>query len=265
MAKRRRRGVVLTPEGLQKFQDARLKSEADHNYGERYTYEKLSDITYLDIHTIKRVIECQEGVDKRTLERLFLSFEIELAESCYTKPNPHKRQNWGEAMCVASFYGRTEELSILESWLLKERCRIVTILGMGGMGKTCLSVRLAKQVQERYDLLMWCSLRDAPPVEEVVAGIIRFFSDEQETALDLPKSLKGKITRLIEYLRTSKCLLVLDNIEALLCGEQRAGQFLEGYEGYQDLLRRLGETDHQSNILLTTREKPKQVAVMEGE
>ena len=264
MAKRRRRGVVLTPEGLQRFQDARLRSEAEHNYGERYTYEKLSDITYLDIHTIKRVIECQEGVDKRTLERLFISFEIELTESCYTKPNPHKRQNWGEAMCVANFFGRTEELSTLESWLLKDRCRIITILAMGGMGKTCLSVKLAKQVQDRYDLVMWCSLRDAPPVEEIVCEIVEFFSDEKETALDLPASLKGKISKLIEYLRNLRCLLVLDNIESLLCEGKRAGQFRKGYEGYGDLLRRIGETDHQSNVLLTSREKPKEVAVMEG-
>ncbi len=265
MAKRRRRGVVLTPEGLQKFQAARLKSEADNNYGERYTYEKLSDISYLDIHTIKRVIECQEGVDKRTIERLFMSFDIELTDSCFTKPNPHKRQNWGEAMCVDTFYGRTEELSMLESWLLKDRCRVINILAMGGMGKTCLSVKLAQQVQDRFDLVMWCSLRDAPPVDEVVSGIIEFFSDGKETTLDLPDGLKGKISKLIEYLRNLRCLLVLDNMEALLCEEQRAGQFREGHEGYEDLLRRLGDTNHQSSVIVTTREKPKQVAVMEGE
>ncbi|MGF1479657.1 MAG: NB-ARC domain-containing protein [Cyanophyceae cyanobacterium] len=265
MAKRRRRGVVLTPEGLDKFQSARLKSESEHNYGERYTYEKLSEITYLDIHTIKRVLDCQEGVDKRTLERLYISFELELTEDCYTQPNPHRRRSWGEAMCVATFYGRTGELSILEGWLLKDRCRIVTLLGMGGVGKTCLSVKLARQVQERYDLVYWCSLRDAPPVEEVLINAVEFLSDEKETAADLPDSLKGKISRLIEYLRESRCLLVLDNMESMLCSGKRAGQFREGYEGYGELLRRLGETEHQSNILLTSREKPKQVAFLEGE
>ena len=265
MAKRRRRGVVLTPEGLERFQAARLKSEAEENYGERYTYEKLSDITYLDIHTIKRVTECQEGVDKRTLERLFISFDIELSESCYTKPNPHRRQHWGESMCVANFFGRTEELNILESLLLKDRCRIVTLLGMGGMGKTCISVKLARQIQERFDLVMWCSLRDAPPAIDIVTRIVEFLSDGKETAADLPESLKDKTSRLIEYLKNSRCLIVLDNLESLLCGDKRAGLFREGYEEYGDLLRRLGETEHLSSVLLTTREKPKEVAFMEGE
>ncbi|MEO1006393.1 MAG: NB-ARC domain-containing protein, partial [Cyanobacteria bacterium J06638_38] len=265
MAKRRRRGVVLTPEGLEKFQAARLKHEAEQNYGERYTYEKLSELTYLDIHTIKRVIECQEGVDKRTLERMFISFELELSESCFTKPNPHRRQHWGDAMCVSNFYGRTEELTTLESWLLKERCRVITVLGMGGMGKTCLSVKLAKDIQERFDMVMWCSLRDAPPATEVVTNLVEFLSDGKVTALDLPESLSGKISKLIEYLRASRCLIILDNLESLLCDGQRAGIFREGSEDYGDLLLRLGETEHLSSVLVTTREKPKEVAYMEGE
>ncbi|MEM8718724.1 MAG: NB-ARC domain-containing protein [Cyanobacteria bacterium P01_G01_bin.39] len=265
MAKRRRRGVVLTPEGLEKFQTARLKHEAEENYGERYTYEKLSELTYLDIHTIKRVIECQEGVDKRTLERLFISFNIELLPSCFTKPNPHRRQNWGDAMCVSTFFGRTEELSTLESWLLKERCRVITVLGMGGMGKTCLTVKLAKGIQERFDLVMWCSLRDAPPAEEVVTRIIEFLSDDKDIVAGLPESMAGKTSKLIEYLRASRCLILLDNMESLLCDAQRAGIFREGYEDYGDLLLRLGETEHLSSIIVTTREKPKEVAYLEGE
>ncbi|MEL6578686.1 MAG: NB-ARC domain-containing protein, partial [Cyanobacteria bacterium J06621_12] len=265
MAKRRRRGVVLTPEGQKKFHDVRLKHETDHNWGDRYTYEKLSEITCLDINTIKRVIKSEDGVDKRTLEQLFISFEMELTESCYTKPNPHRRQDWGEAMCVDTFYGRQEELSGLESLLLRDHCRIVTMLGMGGVGKTCLSVKLAEQVQERFDLVIWCSLRDAPPVEEVIHQIVEFFSDGKETPADLPESLKGKISHLVNYLRESRCLIVLDNIETMLCSGKRAGQFREGYEGYGDLLLRIGQTSHQSTLILTTREKPQQVAFLEGE
>ncbi|MEM7592593.1 MAG: NB-ARC domain-containing protein [Cyanobacteria bacterium P01_A01_bin.83] len=265
MAKRRRRGVVLTPEGLEKFQVARLKHEAEENYGERYTYEKLSELTYLDIHTIKRVIECQEGVDKRTLERLFISFNIELLSSCFTKPNPHRRQHWGDAMCVSTFFGRTEELTTLESWLLKERCRVITVLGMGGMGKTCLTVKLAKDIQGRFDMVMWCSLRDAPPATDVITRIIEFLSDEKDIAAQLPESIAGKTSKLIEYLRASRCLILLDNMESLLCDSQRAGIFREGYEDYGDLLLRLGETEHLSSVIVTTREKPREVAYLEGE
>lgn len=51
---KRKRGVVLTPEGLEKLLQARLKSENEENEGVRYTLEQLSERTGLDLHTIKR-------------------------------------------------------------------------------------------------------------------------------------------------------------------------------------------------------------------
>ncbi|NEP02285.1 MAG: NACHT domain-containing protein [Symploca sp. SIO2E9] len=263
--KRRKRGVVLTPEGLKKIEQTRKELEFNDNYGERYTLEQLSEITGLDFHTIKRVLACQQGVDKRTLERFFISFNLELTDSCYSSPNPHKRQDFGEAICVADFYGRAKELSALEELLLRARCRLVTILGMGGMGKTALSVKLAQQVQDKFDCVIWRSLRDAPPVETILANLIQFLCDEQESEVDLPENLGDIISKLIDILRQQRCLLVLDNWESLLRSGSRAGQHRKGYEGYGELLRRVGEADHQSCLLLTTREKPKEVASLEGE
>ncbi|MBE9044554.1 pentapeptide repeat-containing protein [Pleurocapsales cyanobacterium LEGE 10410] len=265
LSQKRKRGIVLTSEGLEKLKKARFESEYQENFGERYTYEKISELTNLDLNTIKRVLACKEGVDKRTLERFFIAFNLELTTSCYIKPNPNKRQDWGEAMCVSNFYGRTFELTRLEQWLLRDRCRLITLLGMGGNGKTCLSVKLAQQVQDKFDLIVWRSLRDAPPLKKLLANIIQFFSSEAETEADLPESIGGRISRLIEYLRSDRCLLVLDNWESVLSTNNRAGVCREQYEGYGELLRRVGQTEHQSCLLLTTREKPKRVAALEGE
>jgi hypothetical protein len=46
------------------------------------------------------------------------------------------RVDWGEAVDVSGFYDRTEELNTLQQSILSDRCRLVAILGMGGMGKT---------------------------------------------------------------------------------------------------------------------------------
>lgn len=172
-------------------------------------------------------------------------------------------QDWGDAIDTSLFYGRTTELTTLNQWINHDRCRLVAILGMGGMGKTALSVKIAEHCQDEFDFLIWRSLRDAPPLNEVLITLIRFFSQQQDT--NLPDSDGGKLTRLMEYLRAKRCLLVLDNFDALFQPGQHVGTYREGYEGYAQLLHRIGESRHQSCLILTSREKPPEVALLQGE
>src|SRR6266700_2177856 len=48
------------------------------------------------------------------------------------------RVDWGEALDVPSFYGREGELTTLAQWVVQGRCRVVSVLGMGGIGKSAL-------------------------------------------------------------------------------------------------------------------------------
>ncbi len=50
------------------------------------------------------------------------------------------RVDWGEALDVPTFYGREEELALLSQWVGEARCRVVSVLGMGGIGKSALAV-----------------------------------------------------------------------------------------------------------------------------
>jgi WD40 repeat protein len=177
-------------------------------------------------------------------------------------------QDWGEAIDIHSFYGRTQELALLSHWIEIDRCRIVAILGMGGIGKTALSVKLAEQVQPTFEYAIWLNLRDAPPIAQKMRQLISFLSHQQQT--DLPASIDEQIACLMEYLRKSRCLLVFDNFESVLRGTtvneltRHVGQYREGYEGYGQLVRRIGETQHQSCLILTSREEPRQIARMKG-
>ena len=57
---------------------------------------------------------------------------------------------------------------------------------------------------------------------------------------------------------------MLDNVESVLQVGYRTGQYREEYEGYGRLLQRIGETEHRSCLMLTSREKPKEIARIEG-
>ncbi|MBW4562919.1 MAG: pentapeptide repeat-containing protein [Mojavia pulchra JT2-VF2] len=260
---RRNRGVVLTPKGLEKLQQAKHKSEMEENFGNRYTLEEMSAKSGLYTGTISKVLNCEEGVDKRTFEELFKAFNIKLDKSDYLRSNT--RIDWGEAIFPSVFYGRTEELATLEQWVLNERCRLIALLGIGGIGKTALSVKLAQQIQENFEYVIWRSLREAPPPQAILTSLIQFLSDEQVSQTNIPQTVGDGVSQLIDYLRSSRCLLILDNTEAILRSGTRSGLYREGYEEYAEIFRRVGEAAHISCLVLTSREKPKEVGFLEGE
>ena len=270
---RRKRGVVLTSVGWRKLQEARYQAELEENDGDKYTLEELSDRTQLAPFTVAKVLAREEGVDKQTLALFFRAFNLELDKADYAKPNSDGEQpesvspattrtDWGEAIDVSVFYGRTDELAKLEYWILRDSCRLIALVGMGGIGKTALSVKLAEQLQDNFEFVIWRSLRNAPPLKEILANWIEFLSNAEATSLS--DNISYRISQLIEYLRSSHCLLVLDNVESILGSGEQVGRYREGYEDYSELFKRVGEASHQSCLILTTREKPKEVASLEG-
>jgi hypothetical protein len=58
-------------------------------------------------------------------------------------------------------------------------------------------------------------------------------------------------------------LIVIDQLETLL-DNQPVGSYREGYEEYSELLRRIGTERHQSCLLVTSREKPREFVLLEG-
>lgn len=271
---KRQRGFVLTPTGWQRLEEARRDLAIQDVSEDRYTLGALSEQTGLDPRTIARILDRQAGVDRRTLEQFFRTFNLELDRSDYTKPDPdfelrrdaiaYTRQDLREAVDVSIFYGRSVELATLEEWIVQERCRLVAVLGIGGIGKTALSVRCAEQISHEFKYVVWRSLRNAPPVEDIVTNLIHFLSNQQVTETSLPERVDDRVSQLLEYLQDHRCLLVLDNFESILRGGDRAGYYREGYEGYGEFLRRVGEVTHQSCLMLTSREKPKEVASLDG-
>ncbi|MHC5860700.1 NB-ARC domain-containing protein [Nostoc sp.] len=175
----------------------------------------------------------------------------------------NNHQDWGEAIDVSNFYGRSEELATLKQWIINDHCRLITLIGMGGIGKTALSVKLAEQIQDEFEYLIWRSLHYAPPLLAILTDLNEFLSNDHQT--DISATIDGQISRLLNILKHKRCLLILDDCEMVLRGGDVAGYYRQGYEGYGKLLKRVGEEQHQSCLLLLSREKPVEVATLAGE
>ncbi|MEP0878636.1 NB-ARC domain-containing protein [Funiculus sociatus GB2-M2] len=175
------------------------------------------------------------------------------------------KQDWGEAIDVSRFYNRHEERRSLESWILEDCCRWIGIFGLGGMGKTALSVKIAQQVRSRsvceaesqFEFVIWRSLQQAPPLNALIREILPILTRETETP-------DASINSFMAQLRVKRCLLVLDNVESILQGKERSGQYQSGYQDYRCLFERIADEPHQSCLVITGREKPGGFTVREG-
>jgi transcriptional regulator with XRE-family HTH domain len=99
------------------------------------------------------------------------------------------RVDWGEALDVPSFYGREEELALLARWVVQDRCRVVSVLGMGGIGKSALAVTLMHRVARQFEAVIWRSLRDALSCVELLEECLKVLAPQP--LRDLPDSCDG--------------------------------------------------------------------------
>jgi len=83
---RRRRGVILSPQGWQRLRDAIRAAEEQEQYGERFTQEELGNRTQLDPGTVAKVLQREKGADKGKLEQFFQAFGLELQPDDHTLP-----------------------------------------------------------------------------------------------------------------------------------------------------------------------------------
>ncbi len=199
------------------------------------------------------------------------------------------RQDWGEAIDVSSFYGREQEIAQVKEWIVRDHCRLVLLSGMGGIGKTALSVKLAQQIsQDNFDYVIWRSLHLSPSLDAILKQILQIISPDSQILIS--DSTENNISLLIDCLRSSRCLIVLDGLDSILCNgaleelvdypnlttdildeahnissDWAQISYRPGYEGYGELIRRLGDSQHQSSLLLTSRAKPQEIAILAGQ
>jgi len=124
--------------------------------------------------------------------------------------------------------------------VVRERCRVVSVLGMGGIGKSALVTSAMHRLARHFQVVLFRSLRHALSCEALLEECLQGLAPQP---LDLVAAdLERRLSLLLEYLRKQRVLLVLDNLEALLLEGEARGHLRPGYDGYTRLLRRVVET-----------------------
>ena len=189
--------------------------------------------------------------------------------------------DWGMMPRESRFYGRQSELGLLYQWAIAEKARIIAILGVGGQGKTALAAHFVQTLAEsgasafeplgfeplgfeplnfeplNFERIIWRSLLAAPLLTDLLADWLQQLSNQQ--VVTLSNSLEQQFTLLHKYLQDRRFLLVLDNVESILL-DDGSGACRPGYEPYEQLCQIFMQRDHRCCLLLTSRERPRQLS-----
>lgn len=128
------------------------------------------------------------------------------------------------------FVGRTQDVAEISRRLHDSDCRLLTLIGPGGIGKTRLALRVAQQLIDEQsptnetlfrDGIFFIALQPFTEATEIVAAIaeeldLRFYGES------------SPIDQLLEHLQAKDILLVMDNFEHLLEGAPMMLELLVG-------------------------------------
>ncbi|MCT7973760.1 NB-ARC domain-containing protein [Laspinema olomoucense] len=172
-------------------------------------------------------------------------------------PTQASHHDLSEMPELGAFYSRSGELETLKIWIVQQRCRLVALTGMGGIGKTSLAVQLVQQIKDEFESVVWCSLTPSLTFSEFQERLIQFFC-----TLEYSESLnaESKPLGLIKYLQKHRCLVVLDDVHHLFSNGELAGKYQEGNEDYRSFLQQVEKLSHQSCFLLIGWEPPRELA-----
>ncbi|TMH61634.1 MAG: adenylate/guanylate cyclase domain-containing protein, partial [Betaproteobacteria bacterium] len=193
------------------------------------------------------------GVTLRDLGSLRLR-DLASPEHVYQLVHPQLRQDFPalpslEAtpnnlpLQVTSFVGRERELAEVKKVLANSR--LLTLLGVGGIGKTRLSLQVAADLMDDYPDGVWfvelAPLTDALLVPQAVASVLGVKEEAGRPVVEA----------LLKYVKSRRQLLILDNCEHLLdaCAELvkqllQAGPNLRILASSRENLRVAGESTY---------------------
>ncbi|MCL1466169.1 NB-ARC domain-containing protein [Argonema galeatum] len=183
-------------------------------------------------------------------------------EASNTKQTKTSHQDLSEMPDLGAFYDRTPELDTLTTWILPQRCRLIALTGISGIGKTSLAVQLVQQIKDEFEYVIWRTLDASHTLDEFQHELIQFFSQSEK--LDSPAT-NQKPLPLIKYLQKYRCLVVLDDIHNLFISGELAGKYKPEYEEYRSLFKQIETLSHQSCFLLIGWEEPREVPQIESE
>jgi hypothetical protein len=164
--------------------------------------------------------------------------------------------NFGLIPDISQIYGREKELELLKQKFFQNSppCKIIGIFGIAGIGKTSLVCKLIEQIQEEFPRVIYWSFLNPPLPLKFLENISNIIS--QNISFKTEDKFKIKLIKFIKILAKYRCLLFLDNIDAIIEHEN--------YREYSEILQAIGQSKHNSCLIITSRKIPQKLESLVG-
>lgn len=256
--RRNRRSFILTQEGLEKIEAALQEVAEQQGFGVKgFSIEKISEIACLSTDTVRRIMRAEEAVDEKSIKIFAKAFQVDPIEGVdYVKPDCAKpglsSQNLGNREELRSlqrirlprqtneFIGREEELKqLLGEVSLNYRAPVITVDGIGGVGKTALVLEAAYLCLEAsvygeskfnapvFESIIFTSAKDndllphgiitkhPSQIQDTLRDIFQVIAHTLDDQTILQASPEEQIDRVYETLGHQTTLLIIDNFETI--------------------------------------------------
>ncbi|MBE9142688.1 ATP-binding protein [Planktothrix mougeotii LEGE 06226] len=134
---------------------------------------------------------------------------------------------------------------------------MITLVGILGIGKTMLAVKLIEEIQTKFQYIIYRSLQYCPTIDVFLTDLLQSVISPAV----FPNSLDRQVDLLLKFIKKHRCLIIIDDLQMLFETGQYAGQYKLEFEGYYLLFKQIAELSHPSSFLLITSEQPEYLTV----
>jgi transcriptional regulator with XRE-family HTH domain len=262
MPERRNRGSVRVHEDG-KNQLIKAKANKSNYEGKIWTYMDIAKASNVAEVTVKRFFR-GKNVDKTSAEAIAKALDLnlddlidlQLSDTSDTLNTESDVSDAEDIPDVSDFFGRTQELATLKQWIVEDKCRLVTLVGMEGIGKTSLAIKLANEMKSEFNHFIDESLKDFSSLNELLESWLLSLPIQTTNSTS---SIENKIGILKTYLKNNRCLFLLRCVEEILQDKELAGKYRPEYENYDQLFNAFAFGSHRSCLVLISSEKPSSI------
>lgn len=150
--------------------------------------------------------------------------------------------NLKQAPKIGSCYGRDNELLSLSQWVENPKTQLISVLGIGGIGKSTLVRQFVESNTQPFDLIIWKNIKLYNSLYSLLADILTEIKAENNES-----------NKFLDLLQQKRCLIILDNLEEIFLPQEFSGKYKPEYK--EHFFRDITQTEHQSCLILLSREK----------